>query len=46
MGKYNHLTKDYATRERIKGIQSIYKALPDPDKILEENNYHSERFIK
>lgn len=39
MSKYNHLVKDYATRERIKGIQSIYKALPDPDKILEENNY-------
>lgn len=39
MNSKNNLIKQFATRERIQGIQSIYKALPDPDKILEENNY-------
>src|SRR5690606_16630153 len=36
------LLKEFATRKRTGFMESIYKALPDPDKILEENNYDFE----
>src|SRR5690606_32501200 len=37
-----NLLKEFATRKRTGFMESIYKALPDPDKILEENNYDFE----
>jgi phage gp29-like protein len=34
-----YLLTEYATRNRLDVYSALYKALPDPDKILEENNY-------
>ena len=39
MKKTLNLLKEFATRKRTGSLNDIYKALPDPDKILEENNY-------
>jgi len=39
MKKKNNLLKDFATRDKGNIIQSLYNVLPDPDKILEENDY-------
>lgn len=39
MNKRNRLLQEYATRKRANELQTIYKALPDPDIILKENNY-------
>ena len=36
------LLKEFATRRRTGLLDDIYKALPDPDKILEENDYDYE----
>ena len=37
-----YLLTEYATRNKVDVYSSLYKALPDPDKILEENNYDYE----
>jgi len=37
-----YLLTEYATRNKVDAFSSIYSALPDPDKILEENNYDYE----
>jgi len=37
-----YLLTEYATRNKVDAFSSIYSALPDPDKILEENNYNYE----
>jgi len=34
-----YLLTEFATRNKLDVFSSLYKALPDPDKILEENNY-------
>ncbi|MGD8307472.1 MAG: DUF935 family protein [Ignavibacteria bacterium] len=34
-----YLLTEYATRNRLDVYSTLYKALPDPDNILEENNY-------
>ncbi len=33
------LFNEFATRKHLKTLERIYKTLPDPDKILAENNY-------
>ena len=33
------LFNEFATRQHLKTLEKIYKTLPDPDKILSENNY-------
>jgi len=35
----NKLLTEFASRKRLDVFSALYKALPDPDKILEENNY-------
>jgi phage gp29-like protein len=34
-----YLLTEFASRNKVDVFNSLYKALPDPDKILEENNY-------
>ena len=34
-----YLSTEFATRDKVEVFSSLYKALPDPDKILEENSY-------
>lgn len=34
-----HLLREFASRKKYGSLNELYKALPDPDKILEENNY-------
>lgn len=35
----NKLLTEFASRKKLDVFSSLYKSLPDPDKILEENNY-------
>ena len=35
----NILFNEFATREHLRTLERIYKSLPDPDKILADNNY-------
>ncbi len=41
-GKGKYLLSEQATRDKLDAFSNFYKALPDPDKILEENNYDFE----
>ena len=41
-GKGKYLLSELATRDKLEAYSNFYKALPDPDKILEENNYDYE----
>ena len=34
-----YLLTEFASRNKVDVFSSLYKALPDPDKIFEENNY-------
>ncbi|MCZ7616558.1 MAG: DUF935 domain-containing protein [Ignavibacteriaceae bacterium] len=38
-GKGKYLISEQATRDKLEAFSSFYKSLPDPDKILEENNF-------
>ena len=38
-GKGKYLLSEQATRDKLDAYSNFFKALPDPDKILEENNY-------
>jgi len=40
--KRKYLLTEFATRNKGDVLSSLYKALPDPDKILEENDYDFE----
>ena len=42
MKEKKYLLTEFATRNKVDVFSSLYKALPDPDKILEENNYDYE----
>ena len=35
----NRLLSDFATRDKMQVYEHLYTSLPDPDKILAENNY-------
>ncbi len=41
MKKYNKISllSDFATRDKMAVYQQLFTALPDPDKILADNNY-------
>lgn len=41
-GKGKYLISEQATRDKLEAFSNFYKSLPDPDKILEENNYDYE----
>ena len=44
MGDKKLIISEYATRNKIDVFSSLYKALPDPDTILEENEYDYDVF--
>ncbi len=41
-GKGKYLLSELAIRDKLEAYSNFYKALPDPDKILQENNYDYE----